>query len=377
MIDWISATSTGRSRRCSHGCADVQRVTTAVEQLVGADACGPGLREDVGIGVGLQDRLGGCVHRRALPLVAADRRLERVDGITLARARERLLHAHFLLRVDPGDDVGHGALRASSREEQRGKQLRRGGVPEVAVGEPPLARRSSLREPARGPAGAGPRHAAGQGRPARTRQARAAGGVEEPHLPTSARTSIVSRRRSVLTLVASTGPSHSRIAGIARPVVLPACVGPMTSVEWSGSQQTSFRPRRPSVTRRGAGCRRSGGRSWRVVAQRARSPGDGPLTSTCGASESAELPDDSRNPTSSNPGQITGSAETGSDHGLRESRDGSRSTASRFGRGPSTRCPRFCCSLQATRLPLTHETRPVPQHPFAARGDRILESLKA
>ena len=35
--------------------------------------------------------------------------------------------------------------------------------------------------------------------------------------------------------VATTGPCHSRIAGIAKPVVLPVCVGPTTIADWRGS----------------------------------------------------------------------------------------------------------------------------------------------
>src|SRR3954454_12380387 len=60
--------------------------------------------------------------------------------------------------------------------------------------------------------------------------------------PTRARAANVSRAASALTDVTSTGPSHSRIAGTASPVVLPDCAGPTTSTEVRGSPATRTRP---------------------------------------------------------------------------------------------------------------------------------------
>ena len=61
-------------------------------------------------------------------------------------------------------------------------------------------------------------------------------------LPWVARQPRVSATRSSLTLVASTGPCHSRMAGTAKPVVLFVWVGPMTHTEWRDSVATSRRP---------------------------------------------------------------------------------------------------------------------------------------
>ncbi len=59
----------------------------------------------------------------------------------------------------------------------------------------------------------------------------------------------VSCSRSVLTDVATTGPGHSRIAGMANPVVLPVWVGPITIADCRGSAKTSLPLTRPSVKR--------------------------------------------------------------------------------------------------------------------------------
>src|SRR6516225_6356910 len=63
--------------------------------------------------------------------------------------------------------------------------------------------------------------------------------------PRRARGSRVKPTRSAFTDVATTGPSHSKRAGMARPVVLPDCVGPRTSTEWRASVARRPRPRRP------------------------------------------------------------------------------------------------------------------------------------
>src|SRR5437899_9308605 len=60
--------------------------------------------------------------------------------------------------------------------------------------------------------------------------------------PLVSRHPIVSRNRSVFTLVASTGPSHSSRAGTATPVVLRVWVGPTTSTVCPGSAASSERP---------------------------------------------------------------------------------------------------------------------------------------
>ena len=51
-----------------------------------------------------------------------------------------------------------------------------------------------------------------------------------------------------------TGPAHSRIAGIARPVVFIVCVGPNTITDWRGSAASSARPAVPTVRRPGVAC---------------------------------------------------------------------------------------------------------------------------
>ena len=59
--------------------------------------------------------------------------------------------------------------------------------------------------------------------------------------PRRERAASVSCTRSALIDVASTGPSHSRIVGTTRLVVLPDCVGATTSTEVRGSLATSWR----------------------------------------------------------------------------------------------------------------------------------------
>ena len=55
-----------------------------------------------------------------------------------------------------------------------------------------------------------------------------------------------------MTDVATTGPCHSRIAGMAKPVVLPVWVGPTTITDCRGSAATSRPSTRPSVSRPGS-----------------------------------------------------------------------------------------------------------------------------
>ena len=56
--------------------------------------------------------------------------------------------------------------------------------------------------------------------------------------PRSLRWRRVERKRSLLTLAATTGPSQDRIAGMASAVVFPLCVGPTTTTDWAGSAAT-------------------------------------------------------------------------------------------------------------------------------------------
>ena len=69
----------------------------------------------------------------------------------------------------------------------------------------------------------------------------------------AARALSVSRRRSVLTEVATTGPCHSRMAGMAKPVVLPVWVGPITIADWRDSAATRWPSTRPRLRRPGSG----------------------------------------------------------------------------------------------------------------------------
>ena len=70
--------------------------------------------------------------------------------------------------------------------------------------------------------------------------------------------------------VATTGPCHSRIAGIAKPVVFPVCVGPTTIADCLDSVATSRPPARPRISRPGllsrtSRARRSPGRAQRAA----------------------------------------------------------------------------------------------------------------
>ena len=88
------------------------------------------------------------------------------------------------------------------------------------------------------------------------------------------------RRRSLLTLAASTGPRHPRIAGTAKLVVLPLCVGPTTTSDWAGSAARPVSRARPGCTprsRRPGGAPSAATRSGRRSRHRAqRAPAVGP-----------------------------------------------------------------------------------------------------
>ena len=146
-------------------------------------------------------------------------------------------------------------------EEQRRQQLLRRRVPEIGVSEAP-GRPVSPREASQ----CGDPHRAAPAPPLRE-AASPAGlqpadlrGVKDHHLAEfAARRSSVSPSRSALTDVASTGPCHSRRAGIASPVVLWVWVGPKTITDWRrrGGEQPA--------RRRALG---SGGRLGRADAKR-------------------------------------------------------------------------------------------------------------
>ena len=101
--------------------------------------------------------------------------------------------------------------------------------------------------------------------------------------PPRARTPSVSRRRSLFTLAATTGPRQPRMAGTARLVVLPLWVGPTTTSDCAGSAATPegrAPGSSPSRSRpAGGGCApTSNARRSRRAAQRAprRAPRRGP-----------------------------------------------------------------------------------------------------
>ena len=66
---------------------------------------------------------------------------------------------------------------------------------------------------------------------------------------------MVERIRSGLTQAASTGPSHSRMAGMVRPLDFWLWVGPRAITAWSGWAATRRPLTRPRVTRQGVGAR--------------------------------------------------------------------------------------------------------------------------
>ena len=53
----------------------------------------------------------------------------------LPRVDERIGDLFDFAGIDPSHDVGHRPLGGRRRQEERGKELGSGGVPEVAVGE--------------------------------------------------------------------------------------------------------------------------------------------------------------------------------------------------------------------------------------------------
>ena len=93
--------------------------------------------------------------------------------------------------------------------------------------------------------------------------------------PRRARAPSVWRRRSLLTLAATTGPRQPRMAGTARLVVFPLWVGPTTTRDWARSAATPAGRTTPGTTPRrsrpvgGASALTRSGRRFRRVAQRA------------------------------------------------------------------------------------------------------------
>ena len=110
--------------------------------------------------------------------------------------------------------------------------------------------------------------------------------------PWRARVPNVLRRRSLLTLAASTGPRHPRIAGTARLVVFPLWVGPITTRDCAVSAARPVSRATPGNTprrRRPAGApsaaTRSGRKSRRLAQRAPRMPSRGralsPLVAPC------------------------------------------------------------------------------------------------
>ena len=97
--------------------------------------------------------------------------------------------------------------------------------------------------------------------------------------PSRARVPSVWRRRSLLTLAASTGPRQPKMAGTAKLVVFPLCVGPITTRDWAGSAARPVRRATPGTTPRSSrpaggfsGATRSGRRSPRRAQRAPRWP---------------------------------------------------------------------------------------------------------
>ena len=98
-------------------------------------------------------------------------------------------------------------------------------------------------------------------------------GSKHETAPQRSRQPIVSRTRSVFTLVATTGPCHRRMAGTANPVVFLLWVGPKTTTDCDASAASVSRPDRPRTRRPSAGGRyrsnrRSPGRAHRAGVRR-------------------------------------------------------------------------------------------------------------
>ena len=179
-------------------------------------------------------------------------------------------------RVDPAHDVGHRPLRQCVAAKRSGaRSFAAAAYQNSALSTPALprraaARRASRRRAARPPRSRSPRAASSPRSgcrclPSGRRPRRSSPGIAD-------RAASVSRSRSVFTDVATTGPCHSRIAGTAKPDVLPVCTGPTTITDWRGSAAT----RRPSTQSERqparAAARERGGREDRVAAPTARPP---------------------------------------------------------------------------------------------------------
>ena len=183
------------------------------------------------VGERLEHGFGGRVHRAPLPVLLGETGLGRLGCLAHPDGVQQLEDLRLLLGVHPSHHVGHVAPARGRGEQQRGQQLGRGGVPEVAVGHRAIA--------ALGSVGQRHRHLAGPDhvRAASSGDHWAEGSPVEPlgskHTtsPQCWRQAMVSRTRSVFTLVATTGPSQPRMAGMAKPVVFRLWVGPKTTTD--------------------------------------------------------------------------------------------------------------------------------------------------
>ena len=127
--------------------------------------------------------------------------------------------------------------------------------------------------------------------------------------PRRARAPSVRRRRSLLTLAATTGPRQPRMAGTARLVVFPLCVGPTTTRDWARSAATPAGRTTPGTTPRrsrpeggASALTRSGRRSRRFAQWAPRGARRRPGLVHCGAPPRYDAP------ASSAPARATGNA---------------------------------------------------------------------
>ena len=186
----------------------------------------------------------------ALALVALPGGPGRPEGLFDPRRLEQVEHLAHLLGVHPADDVGHRAAAGRRREQQRGQQLGRRRVPELAVGGG-APRPRHLGEVGGHPPGARPGRGRPERRPAVGRQAGRPGRVEAPDAPRGrVATARCAARRSVFTLAATTGPSQPRMAGHGEPGRLPALGRPDHRHRLDALGRR--RPRRCSASRVGA-----------------------------------------------------------------------------------------------------------------------------